>query len=214
MVDTTTRGRRGAMQIPRSRGAVSGLLIVALGVWGALVPFIGPFFDFAFSPDRPWAWTSGRGWLQVLPGLVAVVGGLLLFVSRNRATAMIGGWMAVAAGAWFVVGRAAAGPLGLGDAGEPVAANDAQRVWLELTYFSGLGALIIFLAALAVGRLSVRTARDVAYREALVEPVEPHPVTTGTGPFDQTDAVTEPVGRRRAGLFGRRRRRLRDKLPI
>ncbi len=80
MVDTPTRRRRGSMQIPRSRGAVSGLLIVALGVWGALVPFIGPFFDFAFSPDRPWAWTSGRGWLQVLPGLVAVIGGLLMFV--------------------------------------------------------------------------------------------------------------------------------------
>jgi hypothetical protein len=211
------------MQIPRSRGAVSGLLIVALGAWGALAPFIGPLFDFAFSPDRPWAWTAGRGWLQVLPGVVAVVGGLLLFVSRNRATAMFGGWLAVAAGAWFVIGRAAAAPLGLGDAGEPVATTEAQRVWLELTYFSGLGALIIFLAALAVGRLSVRSARDVAYREARVEATEPYPavatntgpVATGTGPAltrDQPDAVTEPVGRRRPALFGRRRERHRDKL--
>jgi hypothetical protein len=216
------------MEIPRSRGAVSGLLIVALGAWGALAPFIGPLFDFAFSPDRPWAWTSGRGWLQVLPGVVAIVGGLLLFTSRNRATAMFGGWLAVAAGAWFVVGRAVAGPLGLGDAGEPVAANEAKQVWLELTYFSGLGALIIFLAALAVGRLSVRTARDVAYREARVEAAEPYPavapgtgpvatgtgpVATGAGPVDRPDAVTEPVGRRRGGLFGRRRRVDRDKLP-
>jgi hypothetical protein len=227
MVDTPTRGRRGAMQIPRSRGAVSGLLIVALGLWGALAPFIGPLFDFAFSPDRPWAWTAGRGWLQVLPGVVAVVGGLLMFASRNRATAMLGSWLAVAAGAWFVVGRAAAGPLGLGDAGEPVAANETQRVWLELTYFSGLGALIIFLGALAVGRLSVRTARDIAYRDARVDAVEPYPAAPypaagtgtvaadGTGPMGgQPDAVTEPVDGRRPGLLGRRRRRLRDKLPI
>lgn len=212
MVDTTTRGHRGSMQIPRSRGAVSGLLIVALGIWGALVPFIGPLFDFAFSPDRPWVWTMGRGWLQVLPGVVAVVGGLLMFTSRNRATAMFGSWMAVAAGAWFVVGRAVAGPLGLGDAGQPVAANEAQRVWLELTYFSGLGALIVFLGALAAGRLSVRTARDIAYRETHAPPVEP--VTTHPTSLDQPNAVTEPQERRRPALFGRRRRRTRDKLPI
>lgn len=227
MVDTPTRGRRGAMQIPRSRGAVSGLLIVVLGVWGALAPFIGPLFDFAFSPDRPWAWTAGRGWLQVLPGVVAVIGGLLMLASRNRATAMLGSWLAVAAGAWFVVGRAAAGPLGLGDAGEPVAANETQRVWLELTFFSGLGALIIFLAAMAVGRLSVRTARDIAYRDAHVETVDsyhaaPYAGTAtgtvaadGTGPIgDQPGAVTEPADRGRSGLLGRRRRRLRDKLPL
>lgn len=221
MADTTTRAGRGTMQIPRSRGAVSGLLIVALGVWGALIPFVGPLFDFAFSPDRPWAWTAGRGWLQVLPGLVAVLGGLLLFASRNRATAMLGSWMAVAAGAWFVVGRAVAGPLGLGNAGEPVAATEAHRVWLELTYFSGLGALIIFLAALAAGRLSVRSVRDIAYRDSRAQTVDDPTVTdtsgwsqhgpaAGTGP----DAVTEPVGRRRRSLFGRRRRDSRDTLTV
>ena len=48
----------------------------------------------------------------MLPGVVTVVGGLLLFGSRNGATAMLGGWLAVVAGAWFVVGRAFAGPLG------------------------------------------------------------------------------------------------------
>lgn len=213
MVDTTGRSRRGAMQIPRSRGAVSGLLIVALGVWGALAPFIGPLFDFAFTPDRPWAWTQGRGWLEVLPGLVAVFGGLLLFVSRNRATAMLGGWLAVAAGAWFVVGRAVAGPLGLGGAGQPVAASETKQVWLELTYFSGLGALIVFLAAMAVGRLSVRTARDIAYRDARVDTTEPQPVTDSTAGSDQRDAVSQPARRRRHGLFGRRRDADRTTLP-
>ncbi|KWX57486.1 hypothetical protein [Mycobacterium sp. NAZ190054] len=224
MIDTTNQGRRGVMQIPRSRGAVSGLLIVALGVWGALVPFVGPQFDFAFTPDQPWTWTAGRGWLEVLPGAVAVVGGLLLFASRNRATAMLGGWLAVAAGAWFVVGRAVAGPLGLGGAGQPVAANETKQVWLELTYFSGLGALIVFLAAMAVGRLSVRSVRDIAYRDARVSTTEPHPVT---GPVEgapapdstiagtQSTPVTEPAGRRRHGLFGRRRDKVRrDRMPV
>jgi hypothetical protein len=163
MSDTRVHARGGRLQMPRSRGAASGFLLILLGAWGALIPFVGPYFDFAFTPDQEWTWTTARGWLEVLPGAAAVVGGLLLLVSRNRATAMFGGWLTVLAGAWFVVGRALAGPLGIGDVGAPVAATETKRVWLELTYFYGLGALIVFLGAVALGRLSVRTARDIAY---------------------------------------------------
>jgi hypothetical protein len=147
--------------MPRSRGAASGFLLIVLGAWGAAAPFVGPYFDFSFGPGQDW--TAARGWLEVLPGAATVLGGLLLLVSGNRATAMLGGWLTVIAGAWFVVGRAFAGPLALGDVGTPVASSDTQRVWLELSYFYGLGALIVFLGALALGRLSVRTVRDVEY---------------------------------------------------
>ena len=55
----TKRDREGGrLQIPRSRGAASGFLLIVLGVFGALIPFVGPYFDFAFSPDTPWAWSS------------------------------------------------------------------------------------------------------------------------------------------------------------
>jgi hypothetical protein len=165
MSDTRVHTHGGRLQMPRSRGAASGFLLILLGIWGAIIPFIGPRFDFAFTPDQEWVWTTARGWLEVLPGAATVVGGLLLLGSRNRVTAMLGGWLTVLAGAWFVVGRALAGPLGIGDVGAPVAAAETKRVWLELTYFYGLGALIIFLGAVALGRLSVRTARDVAFTQ-------------------------------------------------
>src|SRR5690349_20759451 len=97
-VDTSAVPARGSrMQIPRSRGAASGFLLLVLGVWGALIPFIGPYFDFAFTPDQPWIMTIGRGWLEVVPVVAAALGGLLLLISRNRATAMFGGWAAVLA---------------------------------------------------------------------------------------------------------------------
>jgi hypothetical protein len=165
MTDTRVQTRGGRLRMPRSRGAASGFLLILLGVWGAFIPFVGPYFDFAFTPDQAWTWTTGRGWLEVLPGAVTAVGGLLLLSSRNRATAMLGAWLAVIAGAWFVIGRALAGPLGLGDAGTPVAASETMRVWLELTYFYGLGALIVFLGAVAVGRLSIRSVRDVEFAQ-------------------------------------------------
>ncbi len=94
--DGHTRG----LSMPRSRGAVSGLLLVILGAWGALIPFVGPHFNFAYTPDRDWAWSSARGWLEVAPGAATALGGLLLIVAGNRVAAMLGGWLAVLAGAW------------------------------------------------------------------------------------------------------------------
>jgi hypothetical protein len=212
MSDTRVRPARGSrLAISRSRGALSGFLLILLGLWGAFIPFVGPYFDFAYTPDSPWTWTLGRGWLEVLPGVVAVLGGLLLLVSRNRATAMLGGWLAVAAGAWFVVGRALAAPLALGNIGSPVAVTEAKRVVLELAYFSGLGALIVFLAAVAVGRLSVRSVRDVEIGE--IDAATPV-ATTGAQPVVMPDQKTEVIGptaqarRKRGwrGMFGKRDR--------
>src|SRR6201991_907384 len=184
MSDTRVHAHGGRLQMPRSRGAASGFLLILLGIWGALIPFVGPYFDFAFTPDQEWAWTAARGWLEVLPGVATVVGGFLLLSSRNRFTAMLGGWLAVLAGAWFVVGRALAGLLAIGDAGTPVAATEAKRVALDLAYFYGLGALIIFLGAIALGRLSIRSARDIRYA---------HRTAMGSTATDSTTVdATEP----------------------
>ena len=201
-VDTEVRPRGGRMRIPRSRGAASGFLLILLGAWGALIPFVGPSFDFAFTPDQAWTWTTARAWLEVLPGIATVIGGLLLLFSRNRATAMLGGWLAVLAGAWFVVGRAFAGVLAIGDVGTAVAVTDAKRAALELAYFSGLGALIVFLGAIALGRLSVRSKRDIAYAQRPVAVVDrqPEPITEAT-------TVEQPAAPKRHrpwdGLIGR-----------
>lgn len=158
--------------MPRTRGAASGLLLILLGAWGALAPFIGPLIRWTYSVDPAWTWTAAKGWLEVLPGVVAAVGGLILLVSGNRASAMFGGWLAVFAGAWFVVGRAFAATLNIGDVGQPVAATDLKRALLEVTYFTGLGALIVFLGGAALARVAVRHARDV--RDVAV--AEPAPV--------------------------------------
>lgn len=213
-LDIRIRAHGGMMRMPRSRGAATGLLLVLLGLWGALVPFLGPYVNFAFTPDQEWTWTAARGWLQILPGVVTVAGGLLLIFSGNRAMAMLGAWMGCLAGAWFVAGRAVAAPLGLGAVGTPVAATDTKAAWLELTYFTGLGALIIFLAALCMGRLSVRSLRDIRHADGqatlveersgrVTEPVKSEPVE----PVDESQAAhgdAAPRRRRLGDLFRRR----------
>lgn len=206
MTEPEPRVRGGRMRIPRSRGALSGIVLILLGIWGAAVPFVGPSFDFAYSQQE--SWSIGRGWLEVLPGVVAVIGGFLLLTSRNRATGMLGGWLAVAAGAWFVVGRAFAGPLGLGSVGTPVADTDTKRVWLELTYFYGLGAIMIFFGAMALGRLSVRSVRDVEFVNRPVAHDRGMVATHDTVTTDPTGAPVAAGGRRpglKDRLFGSRR---------
>jgi hypothetical protein len=160
------KDRAVGLRMPRSRGAVSGLLLVVLGAWGALIPFVGPHFNFAYTPDRDWVWTTARGWLEVFPGVATVVGGLLLILSGNRAVAMFGGWLAVLGGAWFVVGGQFAPMLRIGTIGDPVATTERKRALLEVAYFSGLGVLIVFLGGIVLARLAVRLARDVVPLDA------------------------------------------------
>ena len=151
----------GRVHVARTRGAVSGVLLIALGVWGALIPFVGPWFNFAFSPDQTWHWTAARWWLEVLPGIVTAVGGLMLLLSSNRFTAGFGGWLAIAGGAWFVVGNDLASLFHIGSPGTPLGSSSGLRALEALAFFDGLGALILVLASLALGRLSVRSVRDV-----------------------------------------------------
>jgi len=157
----------GMLRVPRTRGAFSGLLLVLLGAWGGLIAFVGPYFNYAYTPDRAWVFNSGRFWLSVLPGALTVLGGLVVFFSANRAIAVMGAWLAALSGAWFVVG----GPVstlitadGANAAGEPVGSTTAQAL-AQLGFFTGVGALIVFFSAVALGRFTVVGAKDVALAE-------------------------------------------------
>jgi hypothetical protein len=184
--------------MPRSRGAVCGLVLVILGAWGAVIPFVGPHFNFAYTPDQDWAWSPARGWLEVAPGAATLLGGLLLIFSGNRITAVLGGWLAVLAGAWFVVGGEVAPLLGIGSAGDPIAVTDRKRAALEISYFSGLGALIVFVGGIALARLAVRLASDIdalaSVRSAAPPAREPEYMTGLQEPSREVapDALTTP----------------------
>lgn len=156
----------GTLRVRRSRGALSGMLLVLLGIWGALIPFVGPYFHYAYTPDRAWATTSGRMWLEVLPGVVTLVGGLIVLTSRFRPSAVLGAWLAALAGAWFALGGLLAGRWpGLPAAGTPVGGT-ARSVLEQIGFFTGLGVVIVFMAALALGRFTVVAVGDAASSEA------------------------------------------------
>src|SRR5215469_7759186 len=127
----------GMLQIRRSRGAASGSLLVLLGIWGAIIPFIGPYFHYAYTPDTAWHYDTARLWLEILPGAAVFLGGLMLMVSTGRHTALFGGLLAAAAGAWFVLGTTLSllwnnyVPLG----GSPAGSDPFRRVMEQLGFF-------------------------------------------------------------------------------
>jgi hypothetical protein len=167
----------GMLRVPRSRGALSGFLLVLLGLWGGLIAFVGPYFHFAYTPATAWTYTSGRLWLEILPAAATLLGGLILLVTASRPVAMFGAWLAAVSGAWFVVGRVFVplwNPSGTMVVGSPVASSTLVRVLEEISYFTGLGVVIVFLAAMSIGRLSVIGIRDarLAEREVVVEDSE------------------------------------------
>lgn len=197
-------GMRDRMHVPRSRGATSGLLLVLLGIWGALIPFVGPIFGYAFTPDDAWHFTWGRFWLEVLPGAATFLGGLWLMGTSNRVSGWFGAWLAVAGGAWFVVGQTISQLWndGIPAAGVPTATSDLGEVAEQIGFFLGLGTVIVFLAAAALGRLSVVGVRDIRSRDAYDDTTTTRGDTatdtrtgTRTGTVRETD-TTPPEHRR------------------
>jgi hypothetical protein len=177
------------MPIPRRRGAACGLMLIALGVWGGLIPFVGPMFGYAIGPDDAWNWTEPRLWLEVLPAAAVVLGGVLLAGATSRGRAAFGATLAVAGGLWFLAGPTVsmAWNDGVVDIG-PAHGSTAVQVLAWLGFFYGVGALIVLVGAWALGRLSVVSVADTELA---------HERVTGTPSAAATPARTGDVTVRR-----------------
>ena len=209
----------GMLQMRRSRGAFSGFLLMLLGLWGALIPFVGPYFDFAYTPDKAWTYNTGRLWLELLPGAAVFLGGFLLVIARSRHIAMFGALLAAAAGAWFTLGPVLSPlwnhhvPMG----GSPAGNTVYMRIMEQLGFFTALGVVIVFVAAVALGRVAsvpsgireieevpettvpadtvpVETIRDETVRDGTVRSEETRPVHTRLLPRRKTEDTTQTVG--------------------
>jgi hypothetical protein len=170
------------LRVPRSRGALNGALLVLLGVWGGLIAFVGPYFHYAYTPDKAWTYTTGRLWLEIVPAAATVLGGLIVGWSASRPAGIFGAWLAALSGAWFALGGlfSTVWTIG-GNIGHPVGDN-LHRLVEQIGFFTGLGVVIVFLAAVALGRFTV-----IGHRERLAaEPPAVEQVPAG--------AVPEPAG--------------------
>ncbi len=191
------------MRISRSTGFISGVLLVALGIWGAAVPFTGPYFHYAFGTTSTWHYTTNRLLLDILPGGLVVVGGALLITTGHRINGIVASWMAIIGGAWFAIGPAFSRiwEHGPGPIGAPLYGSTRQALEL-IGYFYGLGALVVALAAFAIGRFVTRPTADMAGpAAAAVQPeataMQPQAIATQSEPT--TKPARAPRVRRASG---------------
>ena len=177
----------GMLRMRRSRGVVSGFLLMLLGLWGGLIPFIGPYFNYAYTPDTAWTYNTARLWLEVLPGAAVFLGGVLLIIAASRHIALFGAALAAAGGAWFTLGTVFSPlwnnnvPLG----GSPASATVVMRIAEQVGFFTGLGVVIVAIASFAFGRI-------ISLPVEAVPVVEEAPVVPETVAADP--AETQPIG--------------------
>jgi hypothetical protein len=180
------------LQMRRSRGAFSGFLLMLLGLWGALIPFVGPYFDYAYTPDRAWTYNTGRLWLELLPGAAVFAGGFLLMIARGRHTALFGALLAAAAGAWFALGPVLSPlwnnhvPMG----GSPASATVYMRIMEQLGFFTALGVVIVFVAATALGRIASVASGIRDIEESPETTVPESTISADTAPVERVPAHT------------------------
>ena len=185
-------------RIPRRRGALTGVLLVILGLWGGLVPFVGPSFNYQIGTTTTWDWSAERLWLSVLPGATTVLGGMIMLYSVRRASASLGALLALAGGLWFVAGPTVStlwnhGVMATG----PAYGSNGTRVLEWIGFFYGTGALITLFASYGLGFLAALpvTGEALPARAAVAAPPADAPEADAS-PAPEGEAAAEPSRRR------------------
>ena len=166
----------GIWRIRRTHGVFGGLLVALLGIWGGIIPFVGPYFNYAYTPDKAWIYTTGRLELEILPGAGALLGGLLIMAARSRPLALFGSLLAIASGAWFALGNVFA-PLWTvaGPAGGPASSVTVMRAVEQVGFFTGLGIVIVLIAAAVAGRISAVPGLPAVIEDRPTVPISREP---------------------------------------
>ncbi len=130
-----------------------GILVLLLGVWGALVPFVGPTFGYDMGGTPAWTWTESHATLHLAPGIAAVLGGAWMAGSNRVSTSRLGALLAAVAGTWFVIapslhplwaGQSMGGSMSMGE-------SALSSALTSLGYHYGTGVVIAMLGAYAFG---------------------------------------------------------------
>ncbi len=139
------------------------ILVILLGAWAALVAFIGPSFGYQATTASSWRWTTTNWLLHLVPGAVAVVGGLLILAlwpgtsAAMRLLYRLVTLSVVAAGAWLVIGPAVWPVIESSSAYGP--SGSAWTSFLhEVGANLGPGLLIVFLGGMLLEAAAAKVA--------------------------------------------------------
>src|SRR6266487_1143897 len=117
-----------------------GFLIALLGGWVIAAALVGPLFNFGFFNDTTWQFSTKQWETQLIPGIVAVVGGFMLMTPSRGGGAL---------GAILY-------PLWSSGTIQPYG-SEGMKALRWIGHFYGPGGLILYFGGYAHGLFSRRT---------------------------------------------------------
>jgi hypothetical protein len=151
--------RRIALASGRTRsislGAVGVVALVA-SAWGGIVPYVGPTFGFSGDGLGSWHWNLSQAVLALIPGAIGCLFALSL-MGRTAAGATLrrvgltgGGLLAIASGAWFVIGPLS-WPVLVNIGHYFVSSSPLGELEYQVGYALGPGLILAACGAFAIG---------------------------------------------------------------
>ena len=135
----------------------AGLFTLLLGAWAGIVPFVGPSFGYSVDRTGSWHWSLPHALLWLAPGAAACLAGLVMMGliprglgGRGRLGSGFAGLLAIASGAWLVVG-ALAWPILESSRTVFAAASPFHEFTYQVGSSIGPGVLLSLLGAFALG---------------------------------------------------------------
>lgn len=140
---------------PLGAGGV-GMWTVLLAAWGGIAVFVGPLFGYHPTSGTAWDWSRPNWLLHAIPGAVGVLAGLMLLgmigargVGR-RSGISFAALLAMAAGAWFVIGPAAYRMMFSSGSAYSQTSSATDNFLHQIGANLGPGALLLVLAGMAL----------------------------------------------------------------
>lgn len=169
-----------------------GIVTLLISAWGGIVPYVGPLFGFSADGAGSWHWNLAHAVLALTPGAVGCFVALTFFarvsstkVARRRVSLSAAGLIAIASGAWFVVGPLA-WPVLTSSGSYFVTAAPLRELANQVGYALGPGLILAMCGSFALG-WAIRHNRPI---EAGASAAVPVPVVSETR---SVRPVSEPV---------------------
>lgn len=137
-----------------------GFVVAIVGLWGAAVPYVGPVFGYGMGDGSAWTWTESRFTLHLLPGLLAMLGGVTMMMRTGRGRMRLGAAVGALGGAWFIVAPVIRPAWANSDSMMMMGNGVWDQILTSLGYHSGTGVVILAVSAFALGVLTDAEAGD------------------------------------------------------
>jgi hypothetical protein len=159
----------GAAMMGRGKVTLAALLGVGTllaGAWAAIVSLLAPSYGFPIDSVGAWHVTAHRLILHVVPGGVAVIGGLVLLIAlpalrhgKGRIAGGLAALVVMSSGAWLLLGRSALAAITGSTVIDSVGGSPSWAFLLRVAHEWGPGLLLLAFGAWSLGLQAVGKTR-------------------------------------------------------